>query len=125
MPTLLLFGRRYVQATRVSLSTSRRRRCHRLMANASAGRGPDGTRCEYAEDVPLIALAIVIVLAFVALIPVSLILRFRAGTMRRRATGWVIALNFFGTTISVLLFLLGAAITTNWVPGTLTYTAAG
>lgn len=85
----------------------------------------DGTRCEYAEDVPLIALAIVIVLAFIALIPLSLILRFRAGTMRRRATGWVIALNFFGTMISVLLFLLGAAITTNWVPGTLTYTAAG
>jgi RsiW-degrading membrane proteinase PrsW (M82 family) len=75
--------------------------------------------------VPLIGLAIVIVLAFIALIPLSIILRFRAGTIRRRAIGWVIALNFFGTLVSVLLFLLAAAVSTNWVPGTLTYTAAG
>lgn len=74
---------------------------------------------------PLIPLAIFIVLAFIALIPFSLIQRFRRGTMRRRATGWVIGLNFAGTLISVLLFLLGASVTTRWVPGTLTYTAAG
>jgi RsiW-degrading membrane proteinase PrsW (M82 family) len=75
--------------------------------------------------VPLIALGIFIVLAVIALIPFSLIQRFRRGTMRRRAIGWVIGLNFTGTVLSVLLFLLGAAITTRWVPGTLSYTAAG
>ena len=74
---------------------------------------------------PLIALGIFIVLAVIALIPFSLIQRFRRGTMRRRALGWVIGLNFFGTLISAALFLIGAAITTRWVPGTLTYTAAG
>jgi hypothetical protein len=84
-----------------------------------------GVHSEYAGGVPLIALAIAVVLAFIALIPLSLILRFRAGTMRRRAIGWMITLNFFGTLVSVLLFLLAAAVTTNWVPGTLTYTAAG
>jgi hypothetical protein len=75
--------------------------------------------------VPLLLLAVFIVLAVIALIPFSLIQRFRHGTMRRRALGWVIGLNFAGTLISLLLFLPGAAITTRWVPGTLTYTAAG
>jgi hypothetical protein len=75
--------------------------------------------------VPLLILGIFIVLAVIALIPFSLIQRFRRGTMRRRALGWAIGLNFAGTLISVLLFVLGAAITTRWIPGTLTYTAAG
>src|SRR5215213_10250261 len=75
--------------------------------------------------VPLLALGIFIVLAFIALIPFSLVQRFRRGTMRRRAMRWVIGLNFGGTFLSVLLFIAGAAITTRWVPGTLTYTAAG
>jgi hypothetical protein len=74
---------------------------------------------------PLIALGIFIVLAVIALIPFSMIQRFRRGTMRRRAIGWVIGLNLAGTLITVLFFLLGASITTAWVPGTLTYTAAG
>jgi hypothetical protein len=75
--------------------------------------------------VPLILLGVFIVLAVIALIPFSLIQRFRRGTMRRRAVGWVIALNGAGTFVSALLFLSGAAITTRWIPGTLTYTAAG
>jgi hypothetical protein len=75
--------------------------------------------------VPLIALGIFIVLAVIALIPFSLIQRFRRGTMRRRALRWVIGLNFAGTLISVVLFVVGASITTRWVQGTLTYTLAG
>lgn len=74
---------------------------------------------------PLLLLGIFIVLAFIALIPFSLIQRFRMGTMRRRAVRWVIALNAIGTFVSVLFFLVSAAITTHWFPGTLTYTAAG
>ena len=74
---------------------------------------------------PLIALGIFIVLAFIALIPFSLLQRFRRGTMRRRAVRWMTGLNFGGTLLSVLLFLAGSAITTRWIPGTLTYTAAG
>ena len=74
---------------------------------------------------PLILLGIFIVLAFIALIPFSLIQRFRMGTMRRRAIRWMIGLNAIGTLLSAILFLAGAAITTNWIPGTLTYTAAG
>jgi RsiW-degrading membrane proteinase PrsW (M82 family) len=75
--------------------------------------------------VPLIALGIFIVLAVIALIPFSLIQRFRRGSMRRRALRWVIGLNFAGTLISAALFLVGAAITSRWVPGTFSYTAGG
>ena len=79
----------------------------------------------YHARLPLILLGIFIVLAFIALIPFSLIQRFRVGTMRRRAIGWMIGLNAAGTFLSVLLFLAGAAITARWIPGTLTYTAGG
>lgn len=79
----------------------------------------------YHAGLPLLLLGVFIVLAFIALIPFSLIQRFRMGTMRRRALGWVIGLNAFGTLLSVLFFLVSAAIATRWVPGTLTYTAAG
>jgi hypothetical protein len=75
--------------------------------------------------VPLILLPIFVVLAVIALIPFAIIQRFRRGTMRTRAIGWMIGLNFFGTALSVMFFLLGALITTRWIPGTLTYTAAG
>jgi len=74
---------------------------------------------------PFIALAIFIVLAFIALIPFAIIQRFRRGTMRARPIGWMIALNLAGTVVSAALFLLGAAITAQWIPGTLTYTSAG
>lgn len=74
---------------------------------------------------PLIALGIFIVLAVIALIPFSMVQRFRRGTMRRRAMRWVIGLNLAGTLISIVMFVLGAAITTRWVPGTLSYTAGG
>jgi hypothetical protein len=75
--------------------------------------------------VPLLLLPIFIVLAVIALIPFAIVQRFRRGTMRSRAIGWMIGLNFFGTTLSVVLFLLGAFITSRWIPGTLGYTAAG
>ena len=74
---------------------------------------------------PLLLLGVFIVLAFIALIPFAVIQRFRAGTMRRRAIGWMIALNAVGTFISAMFFVTSAAIATRWFPGTLTYTAAG
>ena len=79
----------------------------------------------YHAGLPLLLLAIFIVLAFIALIPFSIVQRFRMGTMRRRAIRWVIGLNAIGTAMSVAFFLAGAAITTTWIPGTLTYTAGG
>lgn len=74
---------------------------------------------------PLIALAVLIVLAVIALIPISIIQRLRLGTSRRQARGWVAALNLIAVGLSVSLFLLGAYVTSRWVPEALRYTLAG
>ncbi len=74
---------------------------------------------------PLIALAILIVLAVIALIPISIIQRLRVGISRRQARGWVAALNLIAVGLSVALFLLGAFVTSRWIPEALSYTLAG
>jgi hypothetical protein len=74
---------------------------------------------------PLVALAILIVLAFIAVIPISIIQRLRLGMSRRQARGWVAALNLIAVGLSVALFLLGAFVTSRWIPEALTYTLAG
>ena len=74
---------------------------------------------------PLLIVPVLVVLALVALIPISLVQRYRMGTSRQRARGWLAAINLAGLTISAVLFLVSAAVTTIWVPGALTYTAGG
>ena len=77
---------------------------------------------------PLLVLPLLILLALaalLALIPLSLVQRYRVGTSRQRARGWLAAINFTGLLISAITFLTTAAVTTLWVPGALTYTAAG
>jgi hypothetical protein len=75
--------------------------------------------------VPLLIIPVLVVLALVALIPVALVQRYRMGTARQRARGWLAAINIFGFALSAALFLGTAALTSLWVPGALTYTAAG
>jgi hypothetical protein len=75
--------------------------------------------------VPLLALAILVILVFVALIPLSIIQRFRVGTSPRQARGWVAMLNLIAAAFSAMLFLIGAFITSRWIPDALTYTLAG
>ena len=102
-------------------------RIHRATVCAAYWREPgNGEResCRLAR-VPLIALAILLVLAFIALIPVSIVLRFRAGTRRQQARGWVATLNLIAIALSTTLFLLGALVSSRWIPATLTYTLAG
>ena len=65
---------------------------------------------------PLLALALALLLAPILLVPVSLFIRYRAGTARRQARGWVTTLNVVGLAVSTLLFLSGAALTSIWVP---------
>lgn len=74
---------------------------------------------------PLIVLAILIVLAFIAVIPLSIIQRFRMGTARRTARRWMATLNLAAVALSVALFLGGALITSRWIPEALTYTLYG
>lgn len=74
---------------------------------------------------PLIALAILIVLVIIALIPISIIQRFRVGISRRQARGWVAIANLIALALSIVLFVLGAWITSQWIPEALTYTLGG
>jgi len=75
--------------------------------------------------VPLLIVPVVVLLALIALIPVSIVQRYRMGTSRQRARGWLAAINVAGLALSSLLFLVSSAITSFWVPDALTYTAAG
>ena len=77
---------------------------------------------------PLLILPLLLLLAVIALmalIPLTLVQRYRVGTSRQRARGWLAAINVTGLVLSAATFLVTAAITTLWVPHTLTYTAAG
>ena len=77
---------------------------------------------------PVIALigvlAVVLILA-IALVPLSLIQRYRVGTARRPARGWFITLNLVALVISTGMFIVGAALTSAWVPNALSYTLIG
>ncbi len=76
---------------------------------------------------PLLAFGLILfaILAAIALLPLSIIQRYRVGTSRQRARGWLISLTLFGLSVSTALFVIGAAVTNIWVPEALTYTLAG
>jgi hypothetical protein len=78
--------------------------------------------------VPLIpiALALVALFGFVALaVPLALVQRYRIGTARRLARGWVVALNFAMTALSAAVFLWIAAFTNFWVPEAFRFSLIG
>ena len=64
-------------------------------------------------------------LLVLALMPLSLFLRYCAGTARRRARGWVAALNLGAFALSIALFLTGAAVAGFWEPRSLPYALRG
>lgn len=72
-----------------------------------------------------VAVALVVILALIALMPLSIVLRYRAGTARRMARGWVVAINVLGVATSATLFLAVAAVTSLWVPKAFSYTLLG
>jgi hypothetical protein len=76
---------------------------------------------------PLIALLLLLLLPLVviALMPLILMLRYRAGRARRMARPWVATLNVVGLTISALLFLIAAGIMSLWVPMAIQAAAIG
>ena len=74
----------------------------------------------------LVALALLLLLAlFLLAIPLSLFLSYRAGRARRLARRWVTTTNLVSLAISTALFLIGAAVTSLWVPRALPYAALG
>jgi ABC-type Mn2+/Zn2+ transport system permease subunit len=77
--------------------------------------------------VPLLILVLVVVLVIapIVLVPLSLFLRYRAGTARRQARRWVATVNLVGLAISTSLFVTGAALASLWVPHALSYSVLG
>ena len=74
---------------------------------------------------PLLLLLVFVVLAGIALIPIGIVQRYRRGTRRQRARGWVALINVTGLMLSSALLLTSAAITTIWAPQAFVYTLTG
>ena len=74
---------------------------------------------------PLLIIPVLVVLALIVLVPISIVQRYRVGTSRQRARGWLTTLNLGALTLSALLFLVSAAFTNIWVPDALRYTVGG
>ena len=77
---------------------------------------------------PILALVLLIafvMLAAIALLPLSLVQRYRVGTARRPARGWFIALNLIAVAISTIIFLSAAVLATVWVPDAFSFTLLG
>ena len=74
---------------------------------------------------PILVLLVVTALAVIALIPLSVVQRYRMGAARRLARGWIATLNLAALTFSVVLVLISAAFTNVWVPDALKFTAMG
>jgi hypothetical protein len=73
----------------------------------------------------IVAFTVVVILAGIALTPLAVVQRYRRGTARRRASGWIATINSAGLAFSSALFLVGAGLTSLWVPNALTLSAMG
>jgi hypothetical protein len=75
--------------------------------------------------VPLLLVPVLVVLAALALMPIALVQRYRMGVARQRARGWLIAINLVGLSLSMMMFLLTAVVTSIWLHPALVYTIGG
>ena len=75
--------------------------------------------------VAVLAVTLIVILAAIVLTPLAIVQRYRLGTARRRARGWVATINAGGLALSAVMFLFGAALTSLWIPGALSYAALG
>jgi hypothetical protein len=66
---------------------------------------------------PVLALAFLLILPLVvlALMPLILIQRYRAGRARRLARPWLATVNLVGVSVSAVMFLAGAAVVNFWI----------
>jgi hypothetical protein len=75
--------------------------------------------------VPLILFVLLLPILVIALTPVLLIQRYRAGTARRPARQWMLMLAVISTGLSALFLLLSSAFTNIWVSDAFADTALG
>ena len=77
---------------------------------------------------PLLLVPLILALFFLVLVlamPLSLVLRYRAGTARRLGRRWAATLNLVMLGLSVAIFLWVAAVTSFWVPDAFRYSLFG
>ena len=74
---------------------------------------------------PLVLLLLIAAIVAIALVPLTLIQRYRAGKARRLARPWVATLNLVVLAFSAVFFLSAAAFTTIWIARSLTGAALG
>ena len=65
---------------------------------------------------PIVLLLLLVPAVVIALMPVMLIQRYRAGSARREARSWVATFSVAAMTFSAVFFLASAAFTTIWIP---------
>jgi hypothetical protein len=73
----------------------------------------------------LIAVVFLVVLIPLVLMPLALVQRYRVGTARRQARGWIATLTLTGLLFSAALFLAGAALMNVWLPRAFLYSVGG
>jgi len=66
--------------------------------------------------VPILLLLLLVPAILIALTPVMLIQRYRAGSARRQARPWVTTFSIAAMTFSAVFFLASAAFSTIWIP---------
>lgn len=77
---------------------------------------------------PILALALIflaVIVVGILLIPLSLVQRYRVGTRRQQARGWLIGVNLVGIGLSSAMFLVGSALSNIWIPNAFRYSAMG
>ena len=65
---------------------------------------------------PFVLLLLLVPIVVMALMPLLLIQRYRAGKARRQARPWVATVNLAVMAFSAVFFLISAAFTTIWIP---------
>ena len=73
----------------------------------------------------LLVLPFLLVLAVLVLMPLSLIQRYRMGTARRTARGWLATTNVVAMSLSAVLFMAAAAFSSIWIANAFTYAVLG
>ena len=74
---------------------------------------------------PLLIVLLVLPLIVVALTPLFLVQRYRAGKARRLARPWMATFALVMMVVSTIVFLIGAAVTSIWVAGAFAGGATG
>jgi hypothetical protein len=92
--------------------------------NLLASRAPFGSN-DTVPIVPVLALIAGLLVFTLVMLPLSIVLRFRAGSTRRRAWGWLVSLNLGAALLSSALLFVTAAVSSNWIPNSFRYTLIG